>query len=74
MCCIFRNDLCLVIETISLYNHADVNVSFVIDPAKRFVKFADCKIGVDWFNTNGMKPNPDKFQFIILLPDTANAV
>ena len=34
----------------------------------------DCRIAVEWFSDNGMKANPNKFQFMILSPNSADDI
>ena len=66
---IFINDLFLFIENCSLYNYADDNtVSFSAPSLSDVISNLqlDCNHAIDWFTTNGMKANPNKFQFMIL--------
>ena len=66
---IFMNDIFYFIHKSSLYNYADDNtLSFVHqDPEilKRTLE-DDSKILIDWFQTNQMQANPDKFQAIAI--------
>ena len=34
----------------------------------------DCKIAIDWFEENGMKANPNKFEFMILSPNATDDI
>ena len=34
----------------------------------------DCRIAVEWFSINGMKANPNKFQLMILSPNSADDI
>ena len=66
---IFINDLFLFIENCSLYYYADGNtVSFSAPSLSDVVSNlqVDCNHAIDWFTTNGIKANPNKFQFMIL--------
>ena len=53
----------------SLYNYADDNYLSFSAPSLSEVLSKlriDCNHATDWFTINGMKANPDKFQFMIL--------
>ena len=66
---IFINDLFLFIEKCSLYNYADDNtVSYSVPCLSDVLSSlqSDCNRAIKWFINNGMKANPDKFQFMIL--------
>ena len=66
---IFINDLFLFIEKCSLYNYADDNTISYSAPCLSDMLSnlqSDCNHGIEWFNNNGMKANPVKFQFMIL--------
>ena len=66
---IFINDLFLFIENCTLYNYADDNsMSYSSTTLQNVLSNLriDCKIAIDWFEENGMKANPNKFQFTIL--------
>ena len=66
---IFINDLFFSIEKCSLYNYADDNsLSFSASSLSEVLSKLriDCNHAIDWFTINGMKANPDKFQFMIL--------
>ena len=57
------------IEKCSLYNYADDNTVSYIAPCLSDVlssQQSDCNRAIEWFTNNGMKANPDKFQFMIL--------
>ena len=74
---IFINDLFLFIENCTLYNHVDVNSMSYSSTTLRNVLSnlrIDCKIAIDWFEENGMKANPNKFQFIILSPSATDDI
>ena len=66
---IFMNDLFMFIENSDLYNYADdnflahigQNASDVISSLSR-----DGNLSIQWFDSNGMKANPDKFQFLAI--------
>ena len=66
---IFINDLFLFIEKCSLYNYADDNTVSYSAPCLSDVLSSlksDCNRAIEWFTNNGMKANPDTFQFMIL--------
>ena len=66
---IFINDLLLFIENCTLYNYANDNsMSYSSTTLQNVLSNLriDCKIAIDWFEENGMKANPNKFQFTIL--------
>ena len=66
---IFINDLFLFIEKCNLYNYADDNIVSYSAPCSSDVLSSlqsDCNRAIKWFTNNGMKANPDKFQFMIL--------
>ena len=66
---IFINDLFLFIEKCSLYNYADDNTVSYSSPCLSDVLSSlqyDCNRAIEWFTNNGMKANPDRFQFMIL--------
>ena len=59
----------LFIEKCSLYNYADDNTVSYSAPCLSDVLSSlqsDCNRAIEWFTNNGMKANPDKFQFMIL--------
>ena len=61
---IFINDLFLFIENCSLYNYPDDNtVSFSAPSLSDVVSNLqlDCNHAIDWFTTNSMEANPNKF-------------
>ena len=72
---IFGNDLFYFISQSTLYNYADDNtmsyshsdVNTVID-----VLESDCKVAIEWFTSNFMQANPDKFQVLFLSPTSGN--
>ena len=60
-----------------MYNYADDNTLSKI--CSSFVEMKDClekecKILIDWFDSNGMKANPEKFQAICFGKKTSNSV
>ena len=66
---IFINDLFLFIEKCSLYNYADDNTISYSAPCLFDVLSnlqSDCNHAIEWFNSNDIKANPDKFQFMML--------
>ena len=66
---IFINNLFLFIEKCSLYNYANDNTISYSVPCLSDVLSnlqSDCNHAIEWFNSNGMKANPDKFQFMML--------
>ena len=74
---IFINDLFLFIENCTLYNYADDNsVSYSSTTLQHVLSNLriDCKIAIDWFEENGMKANPNKFQFMILSPNATDDI
>ena len=66
---IFVNDLFFFIEKCTLYNYADDNSMSVssksIDEVRSSLEH-DGNIAVQWFEKNGMKANPDKFQMMVI--------
>ena len=57
------------IEKCSLYNYADDNFVSYSAPCLSDVLSSlqsDCNHAIKWFTNNGIKANPDKFQFMIL--------
>ncbi len=68
---IFVNDLFLFIEKCDLFNYADDNtlsvngttIDYVIEALK-----VDTENAVNWFTTNLMQANPDKFQLMYMKP------
>lgn len=67
---IFINDLVTKLQNIcSIYNYADDNtLSFChknIEVVKCKLEEA-CASAIEWFNSNNMKVNPDKFQFMLI--------
>ena len=74
---IFINDLFLFIENCTLYNYADDNSrsdsSTTLQNVLSNLRI-DCKIAIDWFEENGMKANPNKFQFMILSPNATDDI
>ena len=66
---IFINDLFLFIEKCNLHHYADDNTVSYLAPCLSDVLSSlqsDCNCAIEWFTNNGMKANPDKFQFMIL--------
>ena len=74
---IFINDLFHFIEKCTLYNYANDNsISHSSSTLQTVLSnlLIDCKIAVEWFSNNGMKANPNKFQFMILSPNSADDI
>ena len=77
---IFINDLFFFVEKTNVCNFADDNTIYKCDADLKVVLEDlqyDMKILLNWFKVNSMKPNPKKFQFMILgktkrLPVTLN--
>ena len=66
---VFINDLFYFIENCTLYNHADDNSISKAAPNLDAVLSGltyDGNNAVQWFDINGMQPNPEKFQFMML--------
>jgi hypothetical protein len=65
---VFIHDLFYHIENCYMFNYADDNTLFyshkTLDDLISVIK-RDTEIVVEWFKNNGMKANPDKFQFIV---------
>ena len=65
----FSNDLLLLVQKLcNIYNYADDNtVSCTGKTSSEVIKKLQdvTKVMIDWFTTNFMKANPDKFQFIL---------
>ena len=71
---IFINDMFYFIEKCSLYNYADDNSQSISAPTADEVLLNlkhDCEISLRWYKQNGMEANPNKFQFLISSPYTA---
>ena len=74
---IFINDLFRFIEKCTLYNFADDNsMSYSSSTLQTVLSnlLIDCRIAVEWFSNNGMKANPNKLQFMILSPNSADDI
>ncbi len=68
---IFINDLFFFIKECTLYNYADDNTLSASNVNKATMLKSVCndsKRAIQWFENNGMKVNPDKFQFMIMSP------
>ena len=69
---IFINDLFHFIEKCTLYNYVDDNsMSHSSSTLQNvlsnlLIDCRECRIAVERFSDNGMKANPNKFQFMIL--------
>ena len=66
---LFINDLFLFVEKTNICNFADDNTIYRCDKDLDIVLEDlqyDMKILLNWFKINSMKPNPKKFQFMIL--------
>ena len=66
---VLMNDMFLFIERCNLYNYADdnsiMNSSSDIETVILNLKH-DCQNAIQWFTDNGMKANPNKFQFMVI--------
>ena len=63
------NDLFLFLERTNICNFADDNTIYRCDSVLEIILEDlqhDMKILLNWFKINSMKPNPKKFQFMIL--------
>ena len=68
----FINDLFICIQNCQLYNYADDNSIIYSSPDMNAIISnlkLDCKNAIQWFGDNGMKANPNKFQFMVLSSD-----
>ena len=66
---LFINDLFLFVERTNICNFADDNTIYRCDSVLEIILEDlqhDMKILLYWFKINSMKPNPKKFQFMIL--------
>lgn len=67
---IYINDLLFVLEKeCVVYNYADDNTLSCAHPEANIVKGTlekACSSAITWFDSNYMKVNPDKFQFLLL--------
>ena len=66
---VFVNDMFYFIKKCMLYNYADDNSLSAWRKTLDAViadLTSDCKIAIQWYSDNGMKANPDKFQFMTL--------
>ena len=67
----------MFIESCTLYNYADDNSTSYSSTTLQNVLSnlrIDCKIAIDWFEENGMKANPNKFEFMILSPNATDHI
>jgi hypothetical protein len=72
---VFINDIFYALKECDLYNYADDNtlsyahkeISSVITTLE-----SESEVAIDWFSSNLMLANPDKFQAIILGPNSGN--
>ena len=74
---VFINDLFLFIENCALYNNADENsMSYSLTTLQNVLSNLrfDCNIAIDWLDENGMKANPNKFQFMFLSPNASDDI
>ena len=72
---IFGNDLFYFIKQSTLYNYADDNTisySHVDVNTVLSVLESDCKLAIEWFTSNFMQANPDKFQVLFLYPGVSD--
>ena len=66
---VFMNDMFLFMERCNLYNYADDNSIIYSSPDIDTVILNlkhDCQNAIQWFTNNGMKANPNKFQFMVI--------
>ena len=66
---VFMNDMFLFMERCNLYNYADDNSIIHSSPDIETVILNlkhDCQNAIQWFTNNGMKANPNKFQFMVI--------
>ena len=66
---VFMNDMFLFMERCNLYNYADDNSIIYSSPDIETVILNlknDCHNAIQWFTNNGMKANPNKFQFMVI--------
>ena len=66
---VFTNDLFYFMENCTWYNYADDNSISKASPSLDTVLSSltyDGNNAVQWFDTNGMQANPEKFQFMML--------
>ena len=66
---LFINDLFRFLERTNICNFAEDNTIYRCDSVLEIILEdlqLDMKILLNWFKINSMKPNPKKFQFIIL--------
>ena len=64
---IFINDIFLFVDSCTIYNYADDNVlSCTANSSENLKQCLEQNVSnmLTWFNLNGMKANPDKFQLI----------
>ena len=72
---IFVNDLLFAVNEASICNFADDNTLYVCDQditnvLRRLKK--DLDVVVNWFSSNGMVANPDKFK--VIFPGSQNVI
>ena len=74
---LFINDLFLLIERTNICNFADDNTIYScninLQTILKDLKY-DMKNILKWFKVNSMKPNPKKFQFMILGKSTRQSI
>ena len=69
---VFTNDMYMFLDSCVLYNYADDNsLSISAHTVQDVISGleSDGKNAIKWFTDNGMKANPNKFQFMILSPN-----
>jgi hypothetical protein len=74
---IFINDIFMSLQHCDLYNYADDNTLSNINTSAAKLKQCleeDSRILIDWFNENGMKANPSKFQAICIGKKTFDSI
>ena len=65
----FMNDMFLFMERCNIYNYADDNSIIYSSPDIETLILNlkhDCQNAIQWFTNNGMKANPNKFQFMVI--------
>ena len=66
---VFMNDMFLFMGRCNSYNYADDNSRMNSSPDIETVILNlkhDCQNAIQWFTDNGMKANPNKFQFMVI--------
>ena len=66
---VFMNYMLLFMKSCNFYNYADDNFVSRSSPDVNVILSnlkSDCQISLKWFDDNGMKANPSKFEFMIM--------